>query len=150
MTFVARLRRDVLSAPFALNKFIRASNNNSARLWPSARAEVDAFVGLLPAIASSWTRDLIDLDENEDETTETMLIPTDDFLEVPLEVVEASGWVEVAAGRWRYGDETIIVLESRALTRGVEILASAQQLYRKRCVALVGNMAAALSFERRR
>ena len=72
-----------------------------------------------------------------------MLIPTDDFPEVPLEVVEASGWVDVAAGRWGYIDESIVVLESRALTRVVDILASAQQLYRKRCVALVDNMAAA-------
>ena len=44
-----------------------------------------------------------------------------------------------------------IVLESRALTRGIETLASTHQLYRKRCVALVNNnMSAALSFERRR
>ena len=57
MTFVAVLRRDVLSVPFALNKFIRANYNDSARLWPNARTEVQAFVGLLPAIVSSWTRD---------------------------------------------------------------------------------------------
>ena len=31
MTFVALLRRDVLSVPFALNKFIRADYNDSAR-----------------------------------------------------------------------------------------------------------------------
>ena len=67
--------------------------------------------------------DLVDLDENEDGAIGTVLIPTDDFPEVPLEVVEASGWVDVAAGRWRYSDEKIVVLESRALTRGVEILA---------------------------
>ena len=46
MTFVALLRRDVLSVPFALNKFIRANYNDSAKLSPSARAEVQAFVGL--------------------------------------------------------------------------------------------------------
>ena len=57
MTFVALLRRDVLSVPFALNKFIRANYNDSAKLWPSARAEVQAFVGFLPTIVSSWTRD---------------------------------------------------------------------------------------------
>ena len=33
-----------------------ANYNDSARLWPSARAEVQAFVGLLPAIVSCWTR----------------------------------------------------------------------------------------------
>ena len=49
-----------------------------------------------------------------------MLIPTDGFPEVPLEVVEASGWMDVASGRWRHRNESIIVLESRALTRGVE------------------------------
>ena len=79
-----------------------------------------------------------------------MLTPIDGFPEVPLEIVEANGWVAVASGRWRHRDENIIVLESRALTREVEILASTQQLYRKRCVAFVDNMAAALSFERRR
>ena len=35
---------------------IRANYDTSAKLWPSARAEVQAFVGLLPAIVSSWTR----------------------------------------------------------------------------------------------
>ena len=54
--------------------------------------------------------------------------------------------MDVASGRWRQRNESIIVLETRALTR----LASTQQLFQKRCVALVENMAAALSFERRR
>ena len=75
-----------------------------------------------------------------------MLVLVDGFPEVPLEVVEASGWMDVASGRWRYRNENVIVLES-ALTRGVEILASTQQLYQKRCVALLDNMAVALSFE---
>ena len=79
-----------------------------------------------------------------------MLVPIDNFPEVPLEVVEASGWIDVASGRWRHRNESIIVLESRPRTRGVEILASTQQLFRKRCVALVDNMATALSFARRR
>ena len=57
MTYVSLLRRDVLSVPFALNKFIRANYETSTRVWPSARAEVQAFVGLLPSISSSWTRD---------------------------------------------------------------------------------------------
>ena len=86
--------------------------------------------------------DLIDLIETADATAETMLIPIGGFPEVPLEVVEASGWVDVASGRWRHRNENIIVLESRALTRGDEILASTQELCRKRCVALVDDMAA--------
>ena len=44
MTFVALLRRDVLSVPFALNEFTRVNYTDSSRLWPSARAEVQAFV----------------------------------------------------------------------------------------------------------
>ena len=56
MTFVA-LRRDVLRVPYALNKFIRANYESSVKLWPSASAEVQALVGLLPAISSNWTRD---------------------------------------------------------------------------------------------
>ena len=55
-TFVALVRRDVLSVLFAVNKFIRANYDDSARLWPSARADVQAVVALLPAIVSSWTR----------------------------------------------------------------------------------------------
>ena len=94
--------------------------------------------------------DLIDLIETKDATAEMMLIPVDGFPEVPLEVVEASDWVDVASNRWRHRRESIIVLESRALTRGVEILASTEQLFQKRCVALVDNMAVALGFERRR
>ena len=34
MTFVSLLRRDVLSVPFALNKFIRANYETSAMRWP--------------------------------------------------------------------------------------------------------------------
>ena len=216
VTFVSLLRRDVLSVSFTLNKFIRANYETSAKLWPSARAEVQAIVGLLPAISTSWTRDwcscivatdaseygfgvclkecekvvcqtigrtseqarfrkcrtntigartaffehhrlrfdtcgdLIDLDENDDASDETRLIPVDNFPEVSLEIVEASGWKDVASGKWRYTDENTIVLESRALTRGIEILASTHQLNRKMCVASVDNMSAALSFERRR
>ena len=46
MAFVALLRRDVLSVPFALNMFIWANYNDSVRLWASARAEV--VVGVHP------------------------------------------------------------------------------------------------------
>ena len=42
---------------------------------------------------------LTDLIENDDATTEMMLVPIDNFLGVPLEVVEASGWIDVASGR---------------------------------------------------
>ena len=89
------------------------------------------------------------MDENDDASDETGLIPVDHFPEVPLEIVEASEWKDAASGQWRYTDENIIVLESRALTRGIEIIASTHQLYRKKCVALVDNMSAGLSFERR-
>ena len=58
-----------------------------------------------------------------------MLVPVDGFPEVPLEVVEASGRTDVASERWRHRNESIIVLEIRALTRGIEILASTQQLF---------------------
>ena len=56
MTFVALLKGDLLSVPFALNKFIRANYNDSVRLWRSARAEGQAFVGLVLAIVGCWTR----------------------------------------------------------------------------------------------
>ena len=56
MTFVALLKGDVLSVPFALNKFIRANYNDSVRLWRSARAEGQAFVCLVLAIVGCWTR----------------------------------------------------------------------------------------------
>ena len=134
MTFVALLRRDVLSVPFALNKFIRANYNNSARLWPSARANAQAFVGLLLAISDAQANEhdanailtllralinigldltlvvtLVDLIENDDAAGEMMLVPIDGFPEVPLEVVEASGWMDVASAGWRYRNENIIV-----------------------------------------
>ena len=57
MTIVDLLRWGVRSVPFTLNKIIRTNYNDSTRLWSSARAEVQAFVGLLPAIVSSWARD---------------------------------------------------------------------------------------------
>ena len=188
------------------SSFGRNTMTDSARLWPSAGAEVQAFVGLLPV--SSWTRgwcssivatdaseyvfgvclkeckkdvcdnigrtserarfrkchpdtpgarttffdqhrlgfdsrgDLIDLIQTGDATVEMMLVPIHGFPDVPLEVVEASGWMDVASKRWRHRNESIIVLETSSNTR--------QQLFRKRCVALMDNMAAALSFERRR
>ena len=147
--------------------------NDSARLWPRARAEVQAFVGLLPAIVGSWTHGILTLGARTTFSVQhrlgfdshgsgkppigtSIISPAAPSFSirstksVPLEVVEASGWMEVASGRWRYRKENIIVLESRALTRRVEILASTQQLYQKRCVALVDNVAVALSFERLR
>ena len=63
----------------------------------------------------------------------------DGFPEAPLEVLEATGWKDVTSRRQRREDENIVVLENRALTRGVEILVSMRQLYRKRCVALMDN-----------
>ena len=51
--------------------------------------------------------DLIDLVENDDVTAEMMLVLVDNFLVVPLEVVEASGWMDVASGRWRYRKENV-------------------------------------------
>ena len=51
-------------------------------------------------IDSDLRGDLIDLIENDDATAEMMLVPIDNFPEVPLEVVEASGWIDVASGRW--------------------------------------------------
>ena len=62
---------------------------------------------------------LNDLIENEDATGETMLVPIDTFPEVPLEVVEAIGWIDVVWGRWSHRNEDIVVLESGALTRGI-------------------------------
>ena len=62
--------------------------------------------------------DLIDLIENDAATAEMMLVPIDGFPEVPLKVVEASGWVDVTLDRWRHRNESIIVLEGRALMRG--------------------------------
>ena len=188
---------------------MRVCCNDPARLWPSARAEVQTLIGLLPIIASSWTRswsstivatnasdhgysvclkeceqtthetldgpvnvpasenaaqtskartaffdqhrigfdtreDVVDLDEGDDPTSGMTLTAVDNFAEVPLEVVEATDWKDVGSRRWRRQDEK----EKRALTRGVEILASMRQLYQKR-VALVDDMAAAVSFERR-
>ena len=129
MTFVVLLRRDVLCVPFTLNKFIRASYNDSARLWRSAREEGQAFLGLRffkchPDAPDAHTTffgqhrlgfysrcDLADLVESDDATAEMMLVPKDNFPEVPLEVVEASGWIDVASGRWRHQNENIIVLE---------------------------------------
>ena len=51
--------------------------------------------------------DLIDSVEYDDVTAEMMLVLVDNFLVVPLEVVEASGWMDVASGRWRYRKENI-------------------------------------------
>ena len=58
---------------------------------------------------------------------EMMLVPVEGFPDVPLEVVHASGWKDVASGRRRYRNENIM-----CLGRGVEIFASTQQLYQKK------------------
>ena len=64
--------------------------------------------------------DLIDLIEIDEVTVEMMLVPIDGLPEVPLEVVEASGWMDVASGRWRHRNESIIhcLGEQSSNTRG--------------------------------
>ena len=107
------------------------------------------LVAIFVVIFCNW-RCTLYMIETDDAKAEMRLIPIHGFPEVPLDVVEAIGWMDIASGRWRHRNESIIVLESRTPTRGVEILAGTQQMFQKRCVALVDNMAAALSFERRR
>ena len=65
----------------------------------------------------SGRRDLVDFNEGEDPTAETTLITVDGFLDVSLEFVEATGWINIASARWRFKDENSIVIESRPLTR---------------------------------
>ena len=49
--------------------------------------------------------DLIDLNENDIASEETEPIPVVYFPEVPLEVVDAGDWKDVASGQWRCTDE---------------------------------------------
>ena len=74
--------------------------------------------------------DLIDIIEHEDATGE-----------MPLAIGEDSGWIDVASGRWRHRTELL-----HARLKPLRVLND--------CfgegVALVDDMAVALSFERRR
>ena len=49
--------------------------------------------------------DLVDLNENDIASEETGPIPVVYFPEVPLEVVDAGDWKDVASGQWRCTDE---------------------------------------------
>ena len=102
-------------------------DSENAALTPKARTQ-------LSLIGFDTRGDLVDLDEGDDPISEMVLTTVDGFPEIPLEVEDKM--------------KNIVVLESRAVTRSAEIFASMRELFRARCVTLVDNMAAALSFER--
>ena len=98
---------------------VNEPDSETAALTPKARAQLS-----LINIGSSSTRV-----ETWLTSTKATIRPVDCFPEVPLEVVEATGWQDVASRRLGRHDENSCLRESRALTRGVEILASFRQLY---------------------
>ncbi|CAE8643896.1 unnamed protein product [Polarella glacialis] len=53
-TFAAMVNRNLLSVFSASYKFIRAKYLENCGLWKSVRSELEAFLGLLPLLESSW------------------------------------------------------------------------------------------------
>ena len=89
-----------------------------------------------------------DLFEDDDDDDHFTVDPV--FQEVPLELLTEEQWATIAARPWRDSSENIMVLESRALLRGVEIISSVDQLRSCRLVALSDNLPVVLCFTRRR
>ena len=191
-------------------RFARAHPTACVSLWPSARAELAAFHGLLPLLRSQWwllwfprpvATDASEFAYGvcfgswpEGSTARTgrtnecawfKRLPgrsardhffaqsgiegdgdggwklrsahtvewaeTEDFPEVPLDLLAGELWTPVISRPWKEeASEDIYIFEMRALLRGIEALISEFSLEDCRIVCLVDNMSVALSVSRRR
>ena len=69
-----------------------------------------------------------------------------DFPEIPLELMDKRPRVPCVAKRWKYHDEDIFVLESRALLQALRVAVSLHHHFGRRLLFLVDNMSVALCF----
>ena len=72
-----------------------------------------------------------------------------DFPEVPAELLRPSLWASKGHGQWQHVED-ILVLEARALVKGLHRVACSSFGRNVRQLLLVDNMAVSLAFERRR
>ena len=85
--------------------------------------------------------ELLDVDSAEPCSASDFVWEADpDFPEVPLELLRPALWDTVVARPWRRSGEGILVLESRALMRGLEVIVSLGGLFGSRALILVDNL----------
>ena len=66
------------------------------------------------------------------------LLPSKPFTLLPSALVDPEGWVDVAAGRWKYSDH-ITLGEGRAVIRLLDILTRSIRFHRAKVVSLQDN-----------
>ena len=54
VTFCALVNRDLMCLLYTCDRFARAHLTECVPLWPSARAELTAFHGLMPLLRAQW------------------------------------------------------------------------------------------------
>ncbi|CAK0856443.1 unnamed protein product [Prorocentrum cordatum] len=216
-TYCATCNRDLLPVFNAMYKFIAAHYQEAAPLWPTARAEMVAFRGLMPLLRGDWTlprcplvclsdasehgcavsaslfepaavkeigrvqersrfrrlgghsararffasngivmtsagtfKDAADLGEHDEVAPQTQWGLDRTFKEMAAEIFSGPRWTDLVARGWLNTSEDILVYESRALLRAVEILCSLSPREGERAVVMSDNLPAVLCFERRR
>jgi len=209
--------RDVLPVFNSIYKFIAANYRQGAPLWPTARAELVAFRGLMPLLRGDWAlpwsplvclsdasehgyavcasifepdtvkeigrvqersrfrrlgghsarahffamngivmtsegslKPVSELEETDDITPQVEWGVDKTFKEMAAEIFSGSRWTELVARGWRNTTEDILVYESRALLRAIEIQFSLSPREGEHAVAMTDNLPAVLCFERRR
>ena len=55
ITYCCLANRDLMCLLFAVYKFARLNLTRAIPLWPTAREELEAFLGLMPLLRSDWT-----------------------------------------------------------------------------------------------
>ncbi|CAK0838915.1 unnamed protein product [Prorocentrum cordatum] len=137
MTFMALVRRDVLSIFHSVYAFVAQNYHAFSELWPTVREELNCL-GIMLLLESTWTRPWMPVVYSSDASlyghgvaeacfgTETVakigrvselarrweLDPS--FPEVPSWLLHDSHWATVMADRWAFADD-ILRLEARAL-----------------------------------
>ena len=72
------------------------------------------------------------------------------FPEIDAKLITQPAWDDLIHGPWRYFDESIVVLEARALLRGFQAAVSKYDMKNCRALVIVDNMSVCLCFVRRR
>ncbi|CAK0798609.1 unnamed protein product [Prorocentrum cordatum] len=115
----------------------------------SARAHFFASNGIVMTSAGTF-KDAADLGEHDEVAPQTQWGLDRTFKEMAAEIFSGSRWTEIVARGWLNTSEDILVYESRALLRAVEILRSLSPREGEHAVVMSDNLPAVLCFERRR
>jgi len=124
----------------------RIPERSRFKLAPGRSARSDCFATVERGLEVLPVADEpADIDDDIDVNTALA-----DFPEIDHRLIDHGQWQTLFQVRWRYFDQDIFELESRALVTGFKALVSSKKLSNCRILCLIDNMSVCLSYERRR